>query len=229
MRLDPPPQIDSPSRGFGEVLGLVRSFVSNPLGTTLGNLANSGGNRAQNDPSIRMYPLIVDLNQGTVSWTGRPSVWGPRIAAQLIRTRDTAVPLLEQALRTGVVSARMPMEYRQAAELIAAMHGEYVGAIEPAPSAPELNNNPFPSGYVPQPARPSMPTFVVPPGGFAGFAQQTPANQRAISGGRGRAASGKRRKRKAKAKTRAKSKRAAKKGGRKLKFGSPAWRKKYLK
>lgn len=73
--------------------------------------------------------------------------------------------------------------------------------------------------------------FRVPPGGFAGFAQMTPASRLAL---REAASAGptrttrRRRTRKAKAKaTRRKSKRAAK--GRKLKFGSPAWRKKYMK
>lgn len=71
----------------------------------------------------------------------------------------------------------------------------------------------------------------IPPGGFAGFSQMTPASRlalREVTNGNG----GTRRRRKAtkqakRAKTRRKAKRAAK--GRKLKFGSPAWRKKYMR
>lgn len=68
---------------------------------------------------------------------------------------------------------------------------------------------------------------IVPPGGFAGFGQMTPASQRALfrpsrSGGGGR-----RRKRKStRARVRAGGRKRAK-SSRKIKFGSPAWRRKY--
>lgn len=70
--------------------------------------------------------------------------------------------------------------------------------------------------------------FIVPPGGFRGFAQMTSASQAALGGRPGSSATRRAggRKRKAKAtKKRASGKRAT----RKLKFGSPAWRKKYMK
>jgi len=68
---------------------------------------------------------------------------------------------------------------------------------------------------------------IVPPGGFAGFSQMTAASRAALSKfGRRTRTSGKRRKRKASARKRTSSSR---KRGRKLKFGSPAWRKKYMK
>lgn len=66
--------------------------------------------------------------------------------------------------------------------------------------------------------------IVVPPGGFAGYNQMTPASRAALrvpgQGSTGR----RRRSKKRKAAPAAKRKRA---GGRKIKFGSPAWRKKY--
>lgn len=71
--------------------------------------------------------------------------------------------------------------------------------------------------------------FVVPPGGLAGFNQMTPASKRALfspggrSGGRSAKRSTRRRRRKAAASG---SKRRTS-GGRKMKFGSPAWQKKY--
>jgi len=73
----------------------------------------------------------------------------------------------------------------------------------------------------------------IPPGGFAGFSQMTPASRlalREVTNGNGGARRSRRRKSVKKAKratTRRKAKRAAK--GRKLKFGSPAWRKKYMR
>lgn len=69
--------------------------------------------------------------------------------------------------------------------------------------------------------------FMVPPGGFAGFRQMTPASQRALfPGGRSSPRSSKRRKSK-RSKVSRKARTAKRGGGRKLKFGSPAWQKKY--
>lgn len=88
--------------------------------------------------------------------------------------------------------------------------------------------------------------FRIPPGGFAGFAQMTPASRLALSPSLPNSSNGTRRKKKRKSSSgglspvRVKARRQAvkKKGGirtlskkqnRKLKFGSPAWRKKYMK
>lgn len=71
--------------------------------------------------------------------------------------------------------------------------------------------------------------FIVPPGGFAGFSQMTPASRAALSriGGSRGGSSGRRRRTK---KRGASSKRRTARGSsrkRLPKFGSPAWRKKY--
>ena len=66
--------------------------------------------------------------------------------------------------------------------------------------------------------------LIVPPGGFAGFAQMTAAGQRALGT---RSSSGRRRRRKSS--KRKSTRKARKSGGRKLKFGSKAWRAKYNK
>lgn len=70
--------------------------------------------------------------------------------------------------------------------------------------------------------------MIVPPGGFAGYAQMTPASRAAWSG-RGTISSGGRRKksRSKRLKRSATSARTPRRSGRKLKFGSPAWQKKY--
>ena len=77
-----------------------------------------------------------------------------------------------------------------------------------------------------------MPNFIVPPGGFAGFSQMTPASRAALfppGSARGRAVGKRRRKRKGASAGGRKRTRSRKTKGRKLKFGSPAWRKKYMR
>jgi hypothetical protein len=68
----------------------------------------------------------------------------------------------------------------------------------------------------------------VPPGGFAGFSQMTPASRAALVGTRRAPASRKRRKKASGSRSKV-ARNGRSKGGRKLKFGSPAWRKKYMK
>lgn len=69
--------------------------------------------------------------------------------------------------------------------------------------------------------------LIVPPGGFAGLAQQTPVAQKILTTG-SRMSSGRRRRRKSSKRAKSTTRKARKSGGgRKLKFGSPAWRKKY--
>lgn len=74
--------------------------------------------------------------------------------------------------------------------------------------------------------------LIVPPGGFAGFNNMTPASRAALSPGRA-ASTGPRRRRRKSAKAsgatrrRRRSGARAKRSGRRMKFGSPAWQKKY--
>lgn len=69
--------------------------------------------------------------------------------------------------------------------------------------------------------------FIVPPGGFAGFNNMTSASRAALNGAGTRTASPRRRRRKGSAK-KAKARARTRKGSsRKMKFGSPAWQKKY--
>lgn len=74
-----------------------------------------------------------------------------------------------------------------------------------------------------------MAMTIVPPGGFAGFSQMTPASRAALFP-RGRSQPRSRRRRKATNGTRSlKGRSSAKRRGKgkRLKFGSPAWQKKY--
>lgn len=65
---------------------------------------------------------------------------------------------------------------------------------------------------------------VVPPGGFAGFSQMTPASRARLSQIPGSRGGGRRRRRKA---VKAKGRRRRTSGKGRMKFGSPAWQKKY--
>jgi len=68
----------------------------------------------------------------------------------------------------------------------------------------------------------------IPPGGWAAFSQMTPASRIALGQSTGKRSGGRRRRRKSKAKASRKTRRARKTSGkRKMKFGSPAWQKKY--
>jgi len=69
--------------------------------------------------------------------------------------------------------------------------------------------------------------FIVPPGGLAGFAQMTPATKARFGQAvRGTRTAGRRRRR-SKGSAKKRVTRARKSSGRKMKFGSPAWQKKY--
>jgi len=69
--------------------------------------------------------------------------------------------------------------------------------------------------------------FILPPGGLAGFAQMTSASRarfgQAVKGTR----TAGRRRRRSKGSAKKRVARARKTSGRKMKFGSPAWQKKY--
>lgn len=69
---------------------------------------------------------------------------------------------------------------------------------------------------------------IVPPGGFAGFSQMTPASRVALfPGGRSASRSSGRRKKARRSKTARSSSSTRRSGSRKPKFGSPAWQKRY--
>ncbi len=69
--------------------------------------------------------------------------------------------------------------------------------------------------------------MIVPPGGYAAFAQHTPATKAAwfTPSGRRKVGGGRKRRRRAAAKAARRAKRTQR--GRKMKFGSPQWQKKY--
>lgn len=74
-----------------------------------------------------------------------------------------------------------------------------------------------------------MASMIVPPGGFTAFNAMTPASRAALSTRTGVSRPARRRKprKAAKAVRRASGRRGTRKSGRKMKFGSPAWQKKY--
>lgn len=95
------------------------------------------------------------------------------------------------------------------------------------PDAPALPAGPIPfADFVPQYSGGGIPVSlpIVPPGGFFGFAQQTPAAQRSMGAVRTRASSSRRRRRKAKASSAAPRRRRRRSGGNKFVKGSAAAR-----
>ena len=74
-----------------------------------------------------------------------------------------------------------------------------------------------------------MAGAIIPPGGWAGFSQMTPASRAMLSRGSTRTAraGGRRRRRKGSTKAKGRVRARARSTGRKIKFGSPAWQKKY--
>jgi hypothetical protein len=70
-------------------------------------------------------------------------------------------------------------------------------------------------------------TLIVPPGGFQGFSQMTPASKAALGARRGSTKRKKTRRKASKVARRARATTRRAKGSRKMKFGSPAWQKKY--
>lgn len=73
-----------------------------------------------------------------------------------------------------------------------------------------------------------MASFTVPPGGLAGFSQMTPASRRALFPGQRSRGSSRRTRRTAVARAASSKPRRSKRSGKsKMKFGSPAWQKKY--
>jgi hypothetical protein len=76
-----------------------------------------------------------------------------------------------------------------------------------------------------------MSSFFVPPGGLSGFSQMTPASRAALVGVRGAVGGQRRRTKRRRVKgskaARRSGQRSKSSSGRKMKFGSPAWQKKY--
>lgn len=181
-------------------------------------IAGLTGDRGERTPNAAyMYPVVVDLDAGTVTVEKRTKGLYGKLRDSYDRIARENEPRLQVALDTGVVPANTHRYYLEAANAIAQLE-----RTPPAsePSSPTYSE-PFATPGGGRDRSPSIMNYIVPPGGFAGFAQQTIANQRAL-GTRVGAGGGtrKRRKKKTVAKKRA-SPRRAKKGG-KLKKGSAA-------
>lgn len=195
---------------FPRIVQSVASFFANPLGSSFQGAADA---RTRTSVPRLPMPVIVNTDAATVTIPGArvatpdlPSYMtrAPRYIAtsrgqELVAGR--VQPLLQQALTSGTVPAGLPPGYRAVGAAIAGLSSQLTG------------NN--------------MASAIIPPGGMASFIQQTPAAKLSMLGGRMRRKSKKRTKARKAAKSTRRTKRARKSGGRKLKFGSPAWQKKY--
>jgi hypothetical protein len=189
----------------------VSGFFADPLGFALQGAIDT---RTRDTVPRLPLPVTVNTDAGTVAIQGSRVLPADapnymRNAPRYIATRPgqqyvagRVQPLLQQALLTGTVPTGLPAGYRAVAGAIAGLSSE---------------------------TRTNMASAIIPPGGMASFIQQAAPNRIAMMRGGNLKSGGSRRvrrKKKAKAaKRRAGSKR--KSSGRKMKFGSPAWQKKY--
>ena len=145
--------------------GLFSFLVGKTLGAIVG--------RGNHPPGWGMRDVSVDLKAGTVSISNRASLASKSgdLSKRYMRGQE---PLLQEALRTGQVPAGVNAVYRPVAQMIAELNGELRQYQAPTPQGAPMS-------------------VIVPPGGFAGFAQQVPAAQRVLATGGRRVAGGKRR------------------------------------
>lgn len=167
------------------------------------------------------FPIEVDTETNTlrlITPDYRAAVnTKTRVLAPKIEARNAAIEAaLQSTWNSGIIAPGVPKRYRdEAAELIS--QRELFGAINAAPPAPTETEGAQYTGA-------DSMAGIVPPGGFAGFAQMTAASKAAQGFGKlMRAAGGRRRKRKAKKSGAKRRKRASgKRKGRKLVKGSAA-------
>lgn len=195
-------------------MGQFAGFISDPFFSAWGSII--GGAGGEKTPSAAyMYPVVVDLDTRTVKVEPRTKGLHGKLRDSYDRIAREAEPKLQLALDTGIRPIGLHRYYHDVGGLVAELHEEAFAT----PTTSDAGPPPF--NYDPIGA---SPMIRVPPGGFAGFAQQTPVAQRILSTG-GRGPSTRRRKKKTTAKRRKSVKRAT--TTKKPKFGTPAYQKKY--
>lgn len=176
----------APLGPFAPIVGAVFGKV----GSTLGHIFN---------PHKKTYPFTVDTETNKVTLLRKEapitSKKGLRVQAELQSVWDT-----------GTVPKNLPKRYRDEVALLLQQRNEFI--LPPGPAAPAVTEGAQYSGEY------SM-AGIIPPGGFAGFAQMTPASKAAQGLGR-LVRSARKRTRKKKASNRNRKRKAS---GRKRKAG----------
>jgi len=212
VRIDPPPRRGS--GGFFAGLKRLGAFAAAPIPTLIQSVQDIHAPKERG----RFLPTEFDTDTGEVRIELPKKARGV-IGRTLLNRGGEALSAnaafleqeLERSIRTGSVVPTLPGAYRELASLLLEQAAIFPMATEP-------------QGQYDMPG-------VIPPGGFAGFAQMTPASRLALGGGK----AAKRRTKKKAQRTRNKAKKARKvarnakrrtkrAGKKKLVKGSPAAR-----
>lgn len=228
-----PPKRSSP------ITSALRFAWSAATGDFLGAIQAARDLRARGEETIEylLSPVVIDTDAGTVRIpvnalqlrADNGQEFAPKLRGlNVAKLAREAQPKLQRTWDTGNVEPGIHWAYANAAPIIAALRNETDGGPEvESPPEPQAEPTTFMNlGSI----RRLDPMATIPPGGMAAFSQQTIANKLALTKGMKRSG-GKRRKKKAVGASGRKRKRAKsnrKKAG-KLKFGSPAWQRKYNK
>lgn len=227
-----PPKRSSP------VTSALRFAWSAITGDPIGAIQAARDLAARREETIEylLSPVIIDTDRGTVripvnalqKRADNGEEFAPKLrglnVAKLARENE---PLLQATWTTGNVQPGIHWAYANAAPIIAALRIETDGG--PATETPPEQAEPttfMNLGSI----RRLDPMATIPPGGMAAFSQQTVANKLALTRGMKRSTTRRRKKKAvgASGRKRKKAKSNRKKAG-KLKFGSPAWQRKYNK
>lgn len=220
-------RIDPGARGNRKRVAVqnVGASAGAAVGGAFGSIAGAkigdmlGGALFRKEP---VFPVEIDTE------TNRLRLLAPDPAQSINRKTKTLAPRIaalnsavESALQgvwdTGVVSGQVPKRYRDVATEIISQRALLRVDAEPTPAAPTETSGAQYTGDF------SM-AGIVPPGGFAGFSQMTPASKAAQGFGRLLRSAGGRKRRKKRKASGAKRKRASgkKRGKKRLVKGSAA-------
>lgn len=196
-----------------------KSLVMPSIGAYFGDLFGKVVSNFGKDPT---YPFEVDTETNKLTLITPPQQFPNAPKYKALQPRiDAANEKVRAALQaswdTGVIASGVPKRYIDEVETLLAQRGSVWQDTSPAPISTETSGAQYTGEY-------SM-AGIVPPGGFAGFAQMTPASKAAHGFGKLRKMFGgkKRRKKKAKStKRRAKKASGRRKSARKLVKGSAA-------
>lgn len=221
-------------------------FVADPVAGIIDGIRGFGQGRASDLPIAK--PIVIDTTTNVLTIEYDRALaeeyvrkFGDRYAASRSPIRGIGdwmgmhdEPILNEIWNTGESSrqSQLTLGFRKIVPLLLELR---TTDFSPT-NAPEVDG-----GAIVGPSSEEINTFLglpsiklgtrmaigIPPGGMASFSQQVPAVKAALTRGV-RGIVGRRRRRAKKKANRAHAKRASsRKKGRKLKFGSPAWQKKY--
>lgn len=176
-RFNPPKR---KSRGGNPIAGLFH-FVTDPVGELLNVALDARGSKDdKRNLEAQMLPFSVDDEYDTLNFELPPIPDNPRVqpyAKAREDTANTALPLLTEVYKTGLLVPGIPKQYQAAARDVAAI-GAAKLARGPTPEQPPEQ--------ITLPRTDTRQDFMggfIPPGGMAGFSQMTPSSQLALTRG----------------------------------------------